>query len=510
MILKDTSSLNNSVKTEVLSGLTVALALVPEAVAFSFVAGVDPLVGLYAAFIVGLITAVFGGRPGMISGATGALAVVMVELVSSHGVEYLFGAVVLMGIIQILIGVFKLGKFIRIIPNPVMLGFVNGLAIVIFLAQLNQFKVKNGAGELQWMQGQQLYIMLGLVVLTMAIMHFLPKLTKAIPSALFAILVVAGIVNVFKVDTKFVGDIASISGGLPQFSIPNIPVSLHSLEILLPYAIIFAAIGLIESLMTLTLIDDLTDTRGRGNKECIGQGFANVITGFFGGMGGCAMIGQSMINIDSGGRKRLSGISAALFLLAFILFGSKLIESIPLAALTGVMFMVVIATFEWASFRIIRKIKKSDAFIIILVSGITVVEDLAIAVVTGVIVSSLIFAWEKGKKIDIDVHSDNGGVKIYNVRGALFFGSSRNFIDKFDIQNDPKEVIIDFMYARVFDHSGIDIINTLAEKYKAEGKVLHLKHLSQECYQFIIESKEFLEVNIIEDPKYHVALNELG
>ncbi len=510
MILNETLGEKMNVKNEILSGLTVALALVPEAVAFSFVAGVGPLVGLYAAFMVGLITALFGGRPGMISGATGALAVVMVELVASHGVEYLFATVILMGIIQIGVGLLKLGKFIRIIPYPVMLGFVNGLAIVIFLAQLNQFKTTNTLGEQLWMSGPELMIMIGLVALTMAIMHFLPKLTKAIPSALFAILSIALLVNIFNIDTKSVGDIASVGGGLPKFAIPNIPFNLEALEVILPYAIILAAVGLIESLMTLTLVDEITNTRGRGNKECVGQGLANIVTGFFGGMGGCAMIGQSMINVNSGGRNRLSGISAALFLLIFILFGSSLIEMIPLAALTGVMFMVVIATFEWSSFRMIKKIKKSDAFVIILVSGVTVLEDLAVAVVAGVIVSSLIFAWEKGKRIDINVTKEDKNLKIYNVRGALFFGSSRNFIEGFDVASDPKEVIIDFMNARVFDHSGIDIINNLTEKYKAEGKILHLKHLSKECYEFIKDSGDVVDINIIEDPDYHVALDELG
>lgn len=496
-------------KKEILSGLTVALALVPEAVAFAFVAGVEPLVGLYAAFIIGLITSIFGGRPGMISGATGALAVVMVDLVSDHGVEYLFAAVILMGIIQILVGVFKLGKFSRIIPHPVMLGFVNGLAIIIFLAQLNQFKVMGSNQTLVWMQGPQLYIMLGLVLLTMAIMYFLPKITTAIPSALFSIVVVALIVNVFNIDTITVGDITSVGGGLPKFRLPNVPINLEMFRIILPYSIILAAIGLIESLMTLTLIDEITDTRGRSNKECIGQGFANIITGFFGGMGGCAMIGQSMINIESGGRRRISGISAALFLLGFILFGSSMIELIPIAALTGIMFMVVIATFEWSSFRLIKNIKKTDGAIIVLVSAITVAEDLAIAVVVGIIVSALVFAWEKGKKIDVNTHIDENGSKVYSVRGAIFFGSSRNFIEAFDIKNDPDDIIIDFVHARVFDHSGIDSINNLTEKYKNAGKKLHLKHLSKECYDFIKYSDDVVEVNIVEDPKYHVPLNEL-
>ncbi|QZY56408.1 SulP family inorganic anion transporter [Crassaminicella profunda] len=499
-----------NVKNEILSGLTVALALVPEAVAFALVAGVKPLVGLYAAFLVGLITSILGGRPGMISGATGGLAVVMVALVAQHGVEYLFAAVVVMGIIQILVGILKLGKFVRIIPHPVMLGFVNGLAIVIFLAQLNQFKVASTDGTLHWMTGSSLWIMVGLVALTMMITYFLPKLTKAIPASLFAIIVVSVLANTLDLDTRTVGDIARVGGGLPQFHIPNVPINLETLRIIFPYAVIFAAVGLIESLMTLTLVDEITDTRGRSNKECMGQGLANIITGFFGGMGGCAMIGQSMININSGGRRRLSGISASLFLLGFILFGANLIEKIPLAALTGVMFMVVIATFEWASFRIMRNIPKADAFVIVLVSVVTVFEDLAIAVGVGVIVSSLVFAWEKGKRIDVNTYIEENGTKVYQIRGAVFFGSSRNFVESFDIKNDPEDIVIDFMHARVFDHTGIESINTLTEKYKNLDKKLHLKHLSTECYAFIKDAKEIVEVNIIEDPKYHVALNELG
>lgn len=499
-----------NLKNETLSGLTVALALVPEAVAFAFVAGVEPLVALYAAFIVGFITSIFGGRPGMISGATGGLAVVMVELVAHHGVEYLFAAVILMGLIQIIVGLLKLGKFIRIIPHPVMLGFVNGLAIVIFLAQLSQFKVTDENGVLQWMTGSELWIMVGLVLLTMAIIYILPKLTKAIPASLFAIIVVALLVNVLGINTRTVGDIASVKGGLPQFSIPKVPMNLETLKIVFPYAVIFAAIGLIESLMTLTLIDEITDTRGRGNKECIGQGFANLVTGFFGGMGGCAMIGQSVININSGGRRRISGLSASLFLLGFILFGSSLIEKIPLAALVGVMFIVVIGTFEWSSFRVVKNIKKSDALIIILVSGITVFEDLAVAVIVGVIVSSLVFAWEKGKRLDIDEEIEENGTKVYKIRGALFFGSSRNFLDAFDVKSDPEVIVIDFMHARLFDHTGIDTINKLTEKYKALGKELHLKHLTKECYEFIKDSNDIVDINIIEDPNYHVALDELG
>ena len=502
-VLKKPSNLKN----DLLSGLTVALALVPEAVAFSFVAGVDPLVGLYAAFIVGLITSAFGGRPGMISGATGALAVVMVSLVAQHGVEYLFATVVLMGLIQILAGVFKLGKFVRMIPHPVMLGFVNGLAIVIFLAQMDSFKLEIG-GQKEWLEGMGLYLMGGLVVLTMAVIHFLPKLTKAIPSSLAAIGLVTGIVIFFNLDTRTVGDMASVKGGLPEFSIPMVPFSLETFKIILPYAIILAAIGLIESLMTLSLVDEVTETHGSSNRECVAQGASNVITGFFGGMGGCAMIGQSMINVNSGGRGRLSGISAALFLLVFILFASQWIEMIPIAALTGVMFMVVIGTFAWSSFRIINKIPKSDAFVLILVSGMTVAFDLAIAVASGVIVSALVFAWNSAVRIRARKSVDEKGVKTYQIYGPLFFGSVKNFNEKFDVKNDPKEVIVDFMDSKVADHSGLEAINKLAERYQKENKAIHFKHLSPDCRRLLSKAGNLVDVNVIEDPDYIVALDD--
>ena len=497
-------------KNDILSGLTVALALVPEAVAFAFVAGVEPLVGLYAAFMVGLITAVIGGRPGMISGATGALAVVMVSLVALHGVEYLFATVVLMGLIQVLIGVLRLGKFIRMVPHPVMLGFVNGLAIVIFLAQLSTFQIKDSNGEMQWLQGEQLWIMLGLVVLTMAIIRYLPKLTKAIPSALAAIIVVSLAVILLGMDSRTVGDLASIAGGLPEFHIPMVPFNMETLWIILPYAIILAAIGLIESLLTLSLIDELTDTRGRGNKECVGQGVANTVTGMFGGMGGCAMIGQSMINVNSGGRGRLSGISAALFLLMFILFASGLIEMIPLAALTGVMFMVVIGTFEWSSFRIIGKIPLSDAFILVLVSAVTVATDLAIAVVVGVIVSALVFAWQHAKHINVKSYINEMEGKVYELEGPLFFASVKNFQDLFDPKNDPDDVVVEFQNSRVYDHSAIEAIDTLAERYLNMEKRLHLRHLSPECTKLLRKAGDLVEVNLIEDPRYHVADDQLA
>ncbi|MBI1422151.1 MAG: STAS domain-containing protein [Gammaproteobacteria bacterium] len=498
------------VQNEILSGLTVALALVPEAVAFAFVAGVDPLVGLYAAFMVGLLASIFGGRPGMISGATGSMAVVMVALVAQHGVEYLFATVVLTGILQIGAGLLRLGKYIRMVPYPVMLGFVNGLAIVIFLAQLQHFHIQGAGGGVDWMHGRTLYIFIGLIGLTMAIAHFLPRLTTIVPSSLAAIITVTVIVLAFHVDTKSVGDLASIEGGLPSFHLPSVPINWETLRIIFPYALILAAVGLIESLLTLTLIDDVTNTRGRGNRECVGQGIANTVTGLFGGMGGCAMIGQSMINVNSGGRQRLSGIAAALFLLAFILFASKLIAMIPMAALVGVMFIVVLGTFEWTSFRIIGKIPRTDAFVLILVSAVTVATDLAIAVIVGVIISALVFAWEHAKHINVASYDDENGARVYRLTGPLFFGSVKNFLELFHPETDPDEVIIDFQHSRVADHSAIEAIDNLADKYIQAGKKLHLRHLSLECRELLKKAGNLVEVNVIEDPRYHVANDQLG
>ena len=495
-------------QNEILSGLTVALALVPEAVAFAFVAGVDPLVGLYAAFMVGLLASIFGGRPGMISGATGAMAVVMVALVAQHGVEYLFAAVVLTGLIQILAGILRLGKYIRIVPHPVMLGFVNGLAIVIFLAQIPHFQVPGSGG--QWMAGNELTIFAGLIVLTMAIIHYLPKLTSAFPSSLAAIIVVTLLVIGLDMNTNTVGDLASIKGGFPAFHIPAVSFSMETLKIIFPYAIVLAAVGLIESLLTMTLIDDITGTRGRGNRECMGQGIANTVTGFFGGMGGCAMIGQSMINVNSGGHQRLSGIAAALFLLMFIMFASGLIEMIPMAALVGVMFIVVMGTFEWSSLRIMGKIPKTDAFVLILVSGVTVFTDLAFAVVVGVIVSALFFAWEHASHINVKSYDDDNGSRVYELNGPLFFGSVQNFLELFNPAEDPDDVIIEFQNSRVADHSAIEAIDNLAEKYIKAGKKLHLRHLSLECTELLTKAGDLVEVNMLEDPKYHVADDKLS
>ncbi len=494
------------VKTELLSGLTVALALVPEAVAFSFVAGVHPLVGLYAAFLVGLITAVIGGRPGMISGATGALAVVMVALVAQHGVEYLFATVVLMGILQILAGIFKLGKFIRLVPHPVMLGFVNGLAIVIFMAQLTQFKIAGADGDKVWMTGWPLLTMLGLVGLTMAIIWALPKLTRAFPAPLAGILVVATLVIAMGIDVPRVGDLASIQGGLPLFHIPMVPLNLETFEIILPYAIILAAIGLIESLLTLNLVGEITKQRGGASQECIAQGVANTVTGFFGGMGGCAMIGQSMINVKSGGRTRLSGISAALFLLMFILVGSSLIEQIPLAALVGVMFMVVIGTFAWQSLTILRRIPLTDALVIVLVTVVTVLTDLAIAVVVGVIVSALAYAWNNATRIHANIQTTPEGAKVYQIEGPLFFGSTDGFQELFNPKDDPDAVIVDFLNSRVADQSALQAIEEMALKYEAEGKTLQLRHLSRDCHRLLNRAGQLI-VDSEDDPDYGVAVD---
>jgi SulP family sulfate permease len=496
---------NINVKTEVLSGLTVALALVPEAVAFALIANVPPLVGLYAAFMVCLITSVFGGRPGMISGATGALAVVMVAIVKQHGIDYLFAAVVLMGIIQVIVGLLKLGKFIRLVPQPVIYGFVNGLAIVIGLAQFAQFKTVSVTGETVWMSGRPILIMISLVVSTMMIIHFLPKLTKAIPSSLAALVCISGIVIFFGLDTRTVGDLASIKGGLPTFYFPSVPLNLETLKIIFPYSIILAGIGLLESLLTLTLVDEITETHGNGNKECLAQGSANIVTGFFGGMGGCAMIGQSMINVSSGGRSRLSGIVAALGLISFILFGSSLIEKVPMGALVGLMFMVSIGTFEWASFRIINKIPKSDALIIVAVTVITVFFDLAIAVGVGVIIAALVFAWDNAQRIRARKFLDDKGVKHYEICGPLFFGSIAAFQEKFEPQTDPNDVIVDFKESRVVDHSAIEALNLLTERYSKLGKKVCLKHLSPDCVKLLGKAGSMVEVNVLEDPEYTVA-----
>lgn len=490
-------------KNEILSGLTVALALIPEAIAFAFIAGLDPLVGLYAAFVMGLVTSIFGGRPGMISGATGAVAVVIVALAKDYGVEYIFAAVVLAGIIQMIAGFLKLGKFIRLVPHPVMFGFVNGLAIVIFMSQLDSFKIDGN-----WMTDTTLMIMLGLVLLTMAIIWIMPKFTKVIPASLAAILVISFIVIGFNIDTKTVGDIASIQGGFPPFHIPTVPFTLETLQIIFPYSLIVAGVGLIESLLTLNLIDEITETRGNSNREAVAQGAANFLSGFFSGMGGCAMIGQSLINISSGARARLSGIVAAVMLLVFVMFGSSLIEQMPVAALTGLMIMVAIGTFEWASFRVIGKMPKHDIFVGILVAAITVLlHNLALAVLIGVIISALVFAWENAKRIRARKTIDEKGIKHYEIYGPLFFGSVQAFNEKFDVLGDPKEIVIDFQESRVNDMSGIEALNKITERYEKAGKTVHLKHLSPDCRVLLKNAEKIIDVNILEDPTYKVAVD---
>ncbi|MDA9558254.1 SulP family inorganic anion transporter, partial [Vibrio sp.] len=479
----------------------------------------DPMVGLYAAFIVGLITSIFGGRPGMISGATGAMAVVMVSLVVEHGVQYLFAAVLLAGLIQITAGIFKLGKFIRIVPHPVMIGFVNGLAIVIFLAQVGQFQLPGVNGTMEWLPQGQLFLMLALVALTMGIIHFLPKLTTSVPSSLVAIVGVTLLVQLFDLETRTVVDFlrsmsgndqATLEGTLPSFAIPAVPFSWETLQIILPYAIILASVGLIESLLTLTVLDEMTNTRGQSNRECVGQGLANVSCSFFGAMGGCAMIGQSMINVNSGGRGRLSGIVAAVMLLIFILFTSSWIEMIPLAALVGVMFMVVIGTFEWATFKLAKRVPKKDFFVILLVTVVTVLFDLAIAVFIGVIVSALMFAWNHAKHTTASTVINQKGSKEYHIHGPLFFGSAASFLELFDADNDPDDIIIDFANSRVSDHSAIEAIETIAERYAVMNKTLHLRHLSPDCKTLLHKAGSLIESNDKEDPSYKVMTDSLA
>lgn len=493
-------------KTEVLSGITVAMALIPEAVAFALIAGLDPLVGLYAAFMMGLITSIFGGRPGMISGATGAVAVVIAALAISHGVEYVFATVILAGLIQVGAGILRLGKLMRLVPHPVIFGFVNGLAIIIFMSQLEQFKDGDGA----WLSGMHLYYFLGLVLITMLIIWGLPKLSKVIPASLVAILTIFGIVVAFNIDTKTVGDMASIQGGFPPFHIPSVPFTFETLMIILPYAAIMSGVGLIESLLTLNIIDEITETRGRGNKEAVAQGAANILSGLFSGMGGCAMIGQSLINISAGARARLSGIVAAVMLLVFIMFGAGLVEMLPMAALTGLMIMVAIGTFEWASLKTFNKMPKSDIFVMVLVTLVTaVLHNLALAVLIGVIIAALVFAWDNAKRIRARKRVDENGVKYYEIYGPLFFGSVSVFNDKFDVLNDPEEVVIDFKESRVVDMSAIEALNKITERYQKVGKNIHLKHLSKDCINLLKNAEEIIDVNVLEDPNYKLVVDRV-
>lgn len=491
-------------KIEVMSGLTVALALIPESVAFSLIAGLSPLTGLYASFVMALVTSIFGGRPGMISGATGAIAVVIISLANSHGVEYIFAAVVLAGIIQALAGLLKLGKLMRLVPHPVIFGFVNGLAIIIFMSQLDQFKDASGA----WLTGANLIIILSLVLLTMLIIWLLPKLTRAVPASLVAILVVFAIVYFGGISTNTVGDLASISGGFPPFHIPEVPFTIDTLMLILPYSAIIAGVGLIESLLTLNIVDEITETRGNGNREAIAQGSANILSGFFSGMGGCAMLGQSLINISNGARARLSGIIAAVALLAFIMFGAGVIEQLPMAALTGLMIMVSIGTFEWASLKTLRRMPKSDILVMVLVTLVTIVlHNLALAVLVGVIIAALVFSWDNAIRIRARKKIDENGIKHYQIYGPLFFGSTTVFTEKFDVLNDPEEIIIDFEESRVVDMSAIEALNKITERYHKVGKKVYLQNLSTDSKVLLVKADKIINVNYIEDSNYHIAID---
>lgn len=494
-------------KTEVLAGLTVAMTMIPESLSFAILAGFPPLVGLYAAFIMGLVTAIFGGRPGLVSGGAGATVIVLIALMKSHGLDYVFAAVALAGVIQILIGVFKWGKFIRLVPQPVMYGFVNGLAVVIFMSQLEQFKTMVN-GQSVWLSGSPLFVMLGLVSLTIGIVIGFPKITKAIPASLVAIMVVFALVFGFGIQTKTVADIASVSGGFPPFHIPSIPLNLETFQLILPYGLIMACVGLTEGLLTLNLVDEITATKGNGNRECIAQGSANILNGFFFGMGGCPMIAQTLVNLSAGSRARLSGIVAALTILCIVLFGAPVIEKLPMAALVGVMIMVSIGTFEWSSFRIINKMPKQDIFVGIVVALITIfLHNLALAVLIGVIISALVFAWESAKRIRAKKYVDEKGVKHYEIYGPLFFASTTAFAEKFDVLNDPHEVIIDFRESKIADMSAIDAVHKITERYAKVGKTVHLHHLSEDCRQLLQNATGIIEVNIIEDPTYRVVSN---
>lgn len=491
-------------KNEILAGLTVAMTMIPESLSFAILAGLSPLTGLYAAFLMGIVTAFLGGRPGMVSGGAGATVVVLIALASSHGVEYLFAAIIMAGIIQLSVGVLKLGKFVRLIPQPVMYGFLNGLAVIIFMAQVNQFKVmENGISS--WMEGSALYIMAGLTLLTIAIVFIFPKVTKAVPSSLVAIIVVFGLVYFFGIETRKVIDIASVSGSLPSFHIPNIPFTLETIKIIFPYALIMAGVGMIESLLTLNMVDEITNTKGNSNKEACAQGVANIANGFLGGMGGCAMVAQTLVNIDAGARTRISAVIGSLAILTIILVGGPVIEQIPMAALVGMMMMVAIGTFEWASFRIITKMPKSDIFVGMLVAIITVLlHNLALAVLIGVIISALVFAWDNAKRIRARKSTDQNGNKIYEIYGPLFFGSTTAFTDKFDVLDDPENIIIDFKESRIVDMSAIEVLKKVIDKYKSQDKKVVLKHLSADCIHLLDNASGFIEVNLHEDPTYKI------
>ena len=498
---------NINYKVEILAGLTVAMTMIPESLSFAILANLNPLNGLYAAFIMGLIAAIFGGRPAMISGGAGATVIVLIALMQSHGIEYIFATVLLAGLMQVLVGVFKLGKFIRLVPESVMYGFVNGLAVVIFLSQLKQFKVIENGVEV-WMQGPELYKMLGLTLLTVAVVYFFPKVSKKIPASLVGIIVVFAVVMIFGIDTKTVKDIASISGDFPPFHFPSVPLTLETLQIIFPYAIVMAGVGLIETLLTLTVVDEMTESRGDSNQECIAQGGANVLNGLFTGMGGCAMIAQTFVNVNAGSRTRLAGVIGALTILIIILVGAPFIELVPMAALTGVMMVVAFLTFKWSSIKFIRKMPKSDTIVMLVVMAITIfMHNLALAVLAGVIISALVFAWQSAVRIRARKFVDENGVKFYEIYGPLFFASVTNFMEKFDIDSDPEQVIISFKESRISDISGIEALNKLTEKYKQKGKKLEITHLSPDCIQLLKDAEDIVKINLEEDPTYKIPYN---
>ena len=491
-------------KNEILAGLTVAMTMIPESLSFAILAGLSPLIGLYGAFIMGIVTAIFGGRPAMVSGGAGATVITLIALNATYGEQYIFAAVALAGVFQIVVGVFKLGRFVRLIPQPVMYGFLNGLAVVIFMSQIEQFKSTTN-GITSWLSGTPFYTMAGLTLITVLVVYFFPKLTKIIPASLVAILVTFLLVIGFNIDTKTVGDIASIKGELPSFHIPSVPFTLETLKIILPYSIIMGSVGLIETLLTLTLVDEVTETKGSSNKECLAQGAANITNGFFGGMGGCAMIAQTFVNLDAGSRSRLGPAIGAITILIIILIGAPVIEKIPMAALVGVMMMVAISTFKWGFFKLITKMPKSDVFVSILVAIITIVlHNLALAVFVGVIVSALVFAWDNAKRIRARKSIDENGRKIYEIYGPLFFGSTSTFLEKFEINSDPKEIVIDLKESRIVDMSAIEALNIITAKYAQQDKIVILRHLSKDSIRLLENAKSVIEVNIEEDPTYNV------
>lgn len=493
-----------NLKNEILAGLTVTMTMIPESLSFAILAGLSPLTGLYAAFLMGIITAILGGRPGMVSGGAGATIIVMIALIARHGVEYLFAAVALGGMLQVLVGALKWGKFVRLIPQPVMYGFLNGLAIVIFMAQVSQFQI-NVDGVKTWMTGTPLLMMSGLTLLTILIVYIFPKISKAIPASLVALIATTLIVYFGGIDTRKIIDIASVSGSLPSFHIPGVPFNLDTLKIIFPYAIVMAVVGLIESLLTLNMTDELTGTKGNANQESIAQGTANIFNGFFGGMGGCAMVAQTLVNINAGARTRYSAIIGALGILAVILVGSALIEQIPLAALIGVMMLVAIKTFQWAFLKTLRKMPRADVFVGIIVAAIIVIlYNLAIAVLVGVIISALVFAWENAKRIRVRKSIGSDGIKVYEVYGPLFFGSTTNFMDKFNPMKDPDHIIIDFKDSRVADMTAIDCLNKLTEKYRIQGKKVTLRFLSADSIRLLRKANTLIDVNIESQQNYKV------